>query len=104
MKIKTHTTRSEEETEKRRQHSLTFYIEDPEIKDLITAAAEKDMRNKSEWFRTYIQEPMLELAREQLAKPAVPKLKITPTTPKYVSHFERLRHEAESALQSKQVG
>jgi hypothetical protein len=102
---KTHTmnTNTRDETQKKRDHALTIYIDDPSIKETITAAAKKDNRKKSDWFRTYILPAALKLAEDQLAKDAVPRLLPLATPPRQLSHFERLRHEAESALQSEQV-
>lgn len=102
--MKTHTnTRTVEETEKRRQHSLTFYIDDPGVKDLFTEASARDRRNKSEWFRTYILPAAIKLAKEQLARPAPEPVKILNTPARHITLFERLKADAERAIEGKTV-
>jgi hypothetical protein len=90
--------------QKKRDHALTIYIDDPSIKELFTAAARRDNRKKSDWFRTHIMPAAINLAKEQLAKPAVPGLLPLIPQPRHVTMFERLRHEAESALRSEPTG
>jgi hypothetical protein len=87
--------------QKKRDHALTIYIDDPSIKELFTAAARRDNRKKSDWFRTHIMPAAINLAKEQLAKPAVPALLPLIPPPRHVTLFERMKADAERALESR---
>lgn len=97
-------TPTRDDLDKKRDHALTIYLDDPGIKELFTKAAKRDNRKKSDWFRTHILPAAVKLAEEQLAKPAVPSIKLEPATPpRHVTLFERLKADAERAIEDKTV-
>ena len=95
------TTKPRDRTDSKREHALTIYITDPSIKELFTKAAKRDNRKKSDWFRTYVLPAAVTLAEEQLAKPVVPALKLENSQPRHLTLFERLKADAERAIEDK---
>jgi len=86
-------------SERARTHSISLYITDPSVKDKLRAAADAEGRTMANWYEYHIMPGMLARIEECLAKKPQPPAALPPA--KHVTMFEKLKADAEQALNSR---
>lgn len=81
-------------------HSMTLYVDDPTIKDRITAVAQKEGMSRSAWVRHHILPEIERYIEERLTKLSEPGFRLAPARQQSV--FKKMEADALAALQKVQ--